>query len=141
MILLDANALIALFADEPAAAEVEQLLVGPAAMTATNAAEAIDFLLRNRLEASAVRARWTSLLRAGLRVVAVDERLAWAAATLRARRYHRRSCPLALADCVLLAAAGPDDAVASSDRPVVATARAEGIAVRALLDSRGVRPE
>lgn len=139
MIVLDAGGLIAFFTEEPGAGEVEALL-HDAVMTATNAAGALDTILRRGADPSALEERWAALIRSGLRVRAVDERLAWAAASLRARRYHRRTNALSLADCILIAAARPGDEVASSDGPVIATARAEGVAVRPLLDSRGVRP-
>ena len=129
--LLDAFALIALAADEPAAADVELLLHrGQAATTAIGLAEAIDVLERRHAQsADILRAGLGPLLDAFVRVVSVDEALAWRAAALRARHYDRRTRPLSLADCVLLAAAGPDDAVATGDRPLMDAAQAEGIAV------------
>jgi rRNA-processing protein FCF1 len=57
------------------------------------------------------------------------------------RRYHRTRAPLSLADCLLLAAArGAQAIVATADRPLAGAARAEGIEVAALPDSRGRRP-
>ena len=75
-----------------------------------------------------------------IRVVALDEGIAWRGAVIRARHYRRRTCELSLADCVLLASAEPDDSVATSDPAVAAVARAEEIGLIALPDSSGRRP-
>ena len=102
-------------------------------MTAINLAEALDVLERvggfapERID----EAVWP-LVEKAVEVVAVDAGLARAAARTRARRYHRTRSPLSLADCVLLAAAGPEDTVHTADRPLERAARAEGIAVTRL---------
>lgn len=142
MILCDASALVAIFGDEPGRGEVETLLrSGAGAVTSVDAAEAIQRLLRWGADEGLLEDRWNGLVRAGLSVLPIDGGHAWRAGRLRARHYNRSNRALSLADCILLAAAGPDDAIATSDRAVVATARDEGIAVRPLLDSSGVRPE
>jgi predicted nucleic acid-binding protein len=75
-----------------------------------------------------------------LSVLALDSAIALRAGEIRAVRYHRRTAPLSLADCVLLATAGPDDEIATSDGAVAAVARRLGIAVIPLPDSSGRRP-
>jgi rRNA-processing protein FCF1 len=70
----------------------------------------------------------------------VDESVAWRGALLRARHYHRSTSALSLADCVLVASAGPDDSIATADPAVATAARAEGIDVIALPSSSGQRP-
>jgi len=142
VILLDAYGLVALLAGEPSADEVELVLRrGDSAVTAVNLAEALDVLQRvHRLSEREIRGPVEPLLAGPLRVIPMGAELSWRSAALRARHYHRRSAALSLADCVLLAAAGPADAVATSDPPLAAAARAEGIDVRPLPDSRGRQP-
>lgn len=133
-VLLDAFALIALLAEEPAADEVEAILRrGQAAIPAINLAEALDVLQRvqgvpsDRLDALIV-----PLLQTSLALLPVDERMARKAADVRARRYHRTRVPVSLADCVLLAAADTMDALATADAPLIAAARAEGVQITEL---------
>jgi len=64
---------------------------------------------------------------------------AFKAARLRIEHYRRRERPLSLADCFLLAAASPEDRVATADPSVSEVARAEGIELLALPDSSGRR--
>lgn len=71
----------------------------------------------------------------------LDFGVAWRAGEIRAAHYRRKSTALSLADCVLLASAGPENEIATSDRAVAATARKLDIAVIPLLDSQGGRPE
>jgi len=130
-VLLDAYALIALLADEPAADDVETLVRrGDAAITAVNLAEALDVL--QRVEGIA-RERLDELtgplLAERIKLVEVDERIARAAADIRARRFHRTRAPISLADCLLLAATGASDALATADQPLIRTARAEHVRV------------
>jgi hypothetical protein len=103
-------------------------------------AEAVDGLQRlHRLSPPEV-ASALDLLFTQVEVRAVSEAEAWRAGSLRARHYHRRSTPLSLADCFLLAAAGPEEAVATSDPGVAEVARLEDIGVIALPDSAGRLP-
>jgi ribonuclease VapC len=126
--ILDAYALIAFLVDEPAAPEVERLLRSRAAITSVNFAEVLDRLVRGRgLPGDAVQATLTPLLDERLERIEVDFPLAVTAARLRADHYHRTQRPLSLADCICLAAAGPGDAVATADRPMLDTATAAGI--------------
>jgi PIN domain nuclease of toxin-antitoxin system len=133
-VLLDAFALIALLAEEPAADEVETLLRrGEAAITAINLAEALDVLQRvqgiprERLEALTM-----PLVGEQMTLVTIDERIARDAADIRARRYHRARAPISLADCILLAATGESDALATADGPLIRAAEAEKLRVRVL---------
>jgi PIN domain nuclease of toxin-antitoxin system len=126
--VLDAYALIAFVLDEPAAARVERLLRdGRTAITSVNYAEVLDRLIRGwAMAADDVNDVLTPLLDDALIRIDVDFRLANAAALLRAKHYHRTRCPLSLADCVCIAAAG-DGELATGDEPMLRTAEIEGI--------------
>lgn len=142
MTLLDAYALVALLADEPAAGEVEAILrAGEAGVTVVNLAEAIDVTSRvHRVAEGDVRAALVPLLGAAITVVAQDEPAAWRAARLRRLYYDRRSSALSIADCFLVAAVGEEDELATADPAVSRVARGEGRRVVALPDSSGTRP-
>ncbi len=133
-VLLDAFALIALLADEPAADEVEALIRrGTAAMTTVNLAEALDVLQRvGGISAERLDELTTPLVGERIKLLAVGERIAREAAGIRARRYHRTRAPLSLADCILLAAPGESDELATADGPLIAVAEAENVQVRVL---------
>ena len=120
MIALDAYALVALLADEPAAAEVEELLRrGGIGVSAVNLAEAIDVLVRvHSIPGDDALAAVEPLLDGAIDVLPATREQAVRAAELRSHHYERNERPLSLADCFLLAAAG--EAVATAD-PVVAT--------------------
>ena len=142
---LDAYALVALLVDEPAAAEVEQILREEAEcrVIVINLAEAIDVACRvHELEADDVRDVIEPLSLAGaISTVASDTRAAWAAAELRAKHYEKKSMALSLADCFLLAhALSSGGSIATSDPPLARAARAEGVSVVALPDTAGRRP-
>jgi predicted nucleic acid-binding protein len=126
-ILLDAFALIALLANEPAASEVETLLRrGEVAITAVNLAEALDVLQRVQgIPRERLDELITPLIRERMALVPVDQRIASDAADIRARRYHRTRAPLSLADCILLAATGEGDTLATADGPLLRVAAAE----------------
>ena len=133
-VLLDAYALIAFLADQPAAGEVEALIRRDGtAMTTVNLAEALDVLQRVQgITRERLDALTAPLFPEAVALLSVDETIARTAADLRARHYHRASAPLSLADCILLAAAGQARAVATADGPLIAAARAEQIDVIAL---------
>jgi PIN domain nuclease of toxin-antitoxin system len=141
-LVLDAFALVALVADEPAASEVDGLLRrGDAAVTAVNLAEAVDVLGRTRgHEPETVRDVLAPLVAETLTLAELDEDMAYAAGALRKRHYDRKTSPLSLADCFALAAAVRDGALATADPPLAAAAREEAVDVMALPDSRGRRP-
>lgn len=142
MTLLDAYAVIALARSEGAADEVEALVRdGDAVVCATNYLETADQLIRvSGWSADETSERFALLFGGPLKIRAVDEDIGWRSAVLRSRYYHRDTCDLSLADCVLLASAGPTEAIATADPAVAAVARAEGIGLIALPDSSGKRP-
>jgi uncharacterized protein with PIN domain len=134
--LIDAYGLVALIAEEPAAAEVEELLRdGGCRVVVMNLAEAVDVAHRMRdLPTDAVRAVLEPLTLSNvLGVTTSEERDAWLAAELRARHDRRKRSPLSMADCFLLAhAVADDEAVATADPDLVAAAREEGVTVLSL---------
>lgn len=145
MTVLDAFALIAFFAGEPAASDVETLLRSAedrSRLSAVNMIETIDVLVRMRkhsLEDVHQRLDW---LRAeGLSLELLDPEAAAVAGTLRAAHYGRRACEVSLADCAALATAlAFGEALATADPALAAVARTEGVEVVALPDSQGRRP-
>jgi PIN domain nuclease of toxin-antitoxin system len=142
VILLDTYALHAFVAGEEAAAEVEDAIRGGLTeVLSTNLAEVVDGLVRKEgWRGDDVAARLGTVVGSSVKVAPVDETTGWRAGLLRARYYHREECDLSLADCVLLASAGPDDGIATADPAVASVARAEGIELVALPDSSGQRP-
>ncbi len=142
MTVLDAYAVLAYLRDEPAAAEVAGLLSAPSRLTAVNAAEVLDRLVRvfDR-DPDDVHAHLAMLERQGMRIETVSATLGLRAGDLRAKHYHRERAALSLADCVAaaaaLAAAVP---LATSDPPLAALVKAEGGQVHGLPDSTGRRP-
>jgi PIN domain nuclease of toxin-antitoxin system len=94
-VLLDAFALIALLAEEPAADEVEALLRGgEAAITAVNLAEALDVLQRIQgISRERLQELTMPLVGERMRLLPIDERIVGDAADIRARRYHRTRAP------------------------------------------------
>jgi PIN domain nuclease of toxin-antitoxin system len=139
--LIDASALIALLGNEPAAGEVRDLLHAGAAITALNLTEAVDRLGRRYgLEMERVRPVIEDLLEESLEVMPVTSAQAWRAAAIRTAHYHRASCPVSLADVVLIACSEPGLRIATSDSHVLRVARREGIDVLSLPDSQGRRP-
>lgn len=144
-VVLDAYAVIAAVAGEPAAEAVDRLLRRTDAdvhISAVNLAEVLDQLLRvARLAAPDVERSLQLLSAAGLSVVPADEQLGHEAGSLRARHYRRGSVDVSLSDCFALAtAASLDAAVATADPALAAVARAEVVRVVALPDSKGRFP-
>lgn len=142
MTFLDAYALVALLTDEPAAEEVQQLLRdGSTAITVINLAETVDVCQRvYQLPPATVRSGLALVVGTVACIDVPSETDAWQAAELRLRYYARRGRELSIADCFLLAAAGPGDAVATSDPAVAKVARSEDIRLIALPDRAGKRP-
>jgi PIN domain nuclease of toxin-antitoxin system len=134
--VLDAFALVGLALEEPAADEVETLIRrGDSAVTAINLAEALDQLARvHRRDLEELRWRFGPVIGELVALIAVDESLSWRAVGLRGRHYHRRQSPVSLADCVALAAVGPDDSIATADQPLARAARSEGLDVITLAE-------
>jgi len=142
MTVVDTQGIVALFAGEAAAAEVEAILRGRdgiATVSAITIAEVIDVSVRVGGErVDAMGDRISALIAGGLEVVPVDEDISRLAGALRARHWDSKRRPVSMADCIVLATAMTvGEAVATSDRPLIAAARAEGHPVVALLDSRG----
>jgi len=134
LILLDASALIALLAREPAEPAVRAILRGgEATMTSVNLAEVVDVMAR-RYGISPERTRpvLDPLIDEALPIVELAAAEAWRAGELRAAHYDRASRPLSLADCYLIACAGEGDAVASLDADVEELARAVAVETVAL---------
>ncbi len=132
MIFIDASALIALLGDEPAAPGVEKLLRSKeqAAISSVNLAESIDVLQRRKsVHVDHLRIHLSPMLSKNLTVIDVNADHGWKAATVRAAHYHRKTCPLSLEDCFLLASATEGDSIATTDKHVAAVAKAEGIEV------------
>ena len=143
MTLLDAYALVALVAEEPAADEVEAVLrAGDCGVVVANLAEAIDICSRvHGLDQRAVRNAIDPILGDTLAIIVSSDAEAWAAAALRSTHYNRQSSALSMADCLLLAHATlTGHAIATSDPPLAEAARAEGVDVEPLPDSSGIRP-
>lgn len=140
--MLDAYALIALLADEPAAMEVSELIAAEeTGITVPNLAEAADQLGRTYgITVQRTRRAVESLQQAvSLRVLAVGPTHTWRAAELRTKHYHRTNRPLSLGDCMLLAMTDTEDQLATSDPHVLRTAAEEEIGWIALADSSGSR--
>jgi PIN domain nuclease of toxin-antitoxin system len=140
--ILDAYALVAFLAGEPAADEVAELMQsGPTWIPAANLAEAADRLGRvYGIGVEHTRAVVEELEQStALRVRAIEPAVAWRAAGLRVRHYHRSRRPLSLADCLLLAAVAAEERLATADPDLLAVAEAEGTGWIALRGSDGRR--
>ena len=142
MILLDANALIALLTDEPAAGEVAELLRdNECATPASCLSEVVDRLIRRiSVRPEDVVDRLEPLIDASLGILPIENRVGWLAGELRGVHYARGSEDLSLADCILLAVAEPDDRLATADRALATVARKLEVEVIPLPDSKGNRP-
>lgn len=143
MTLLDAYALIAFLAGERAAEQVSELIrAGDCALTTVQLAETEDVLVRVLgQDRAAVTDALDPLLATEIELVEIGRTEARLGAELRCRHYQKRTSELSLADCLLLGAALPRAAgVATSDPPLAAAARHEGVTVLALPDTRGRLP-
>jgi PIN domain nuclease of toxin-antitoxin system len=138
MILLDACALIAVLRGEPAMERVLAILrSGSAAMTTINIAEVYDKSSRGAgLAHARVAAVVEPLFEGAIIPIPGDVDLARRAGEIRSLHYHRKRCPISLADSVLLAAPGPGDEIATSDSGVLAVAAQLGIETIELPPSR-----
>jgi PIN domain nuclease of toxin-antitoxin system len=142
MIVLDAYAVLAYLRDEHAAGEVGELLAEPTVLTAVNAAEVLDQLVRvYGCDADDVHADLAMLAHAGMRLGDISAEVGMLAGRLRARHYHREHMAVSLADCVAAAAAlSAGRPLATADPPLARLIRAEGGEIHALPDSKGQRP-
>jgi uncharacterized protein with PIN domain len=131
--------------DEAAAGAVEGDLRDPTRrswISAINLAEIVDVMTRVFEQTPGdVRAALELLEAGGLEVVPVDGDLGMEAGRLHARFYDRRTSPLSMADCVALASAmSLNEPLATSDPPLAAAARAVGVVVLPLPETRGRSP-
>lgn len=129
MILLDAYALVAFLAGSAAAPHVRALLRdGAVAVATANVAEALDVV--QRIHGVSTARSWEvldPLFGSALTARGLDLPIAYRAAEIRAAHYHRKTCPISLADAVLLASTTAADRIATADPDVLAVARSEGL--------------
>jgi predicted nucleic acid-binding protein len=128
---LDAYALIAFLIGGPASAQVRAILrEGNAAIATANLAETLDVSARlYGMPIARAMELLDPLLEGPLRPVPLDAAIARRAAAVRAEHYHRSTCPISLADCVLIAAAGQDSAIATADPDVLEVSRRQAVEV------------
>jgi PIN domain nuclease of toxin-antitoxin system len=141
-LVVDAGPVVSLLLGDAAAPEVAATLTGrDARISAVNVGEVMDVLMRvHRIPADdAVETIWRFLDDVAAAVPASAEH-AERAGQLRARHYHRRHRDVSLADCFVVAVAGEDDEIATSDSAVAHMASVEGREVLALPNARGRRP-
>ena len=140
MTVLDASSLISLLARQPAAEHVAELLREPdAGITSAQLAETIDRMERvEGYPSDELLAALDTLIDAGLSVLPIEHQDGRRAGELRAHYDNRRTRPISLADCLLLACALRHDArIATSDRALAGLARELSVEVLALPDSAG----
>lgn len=140
-LVLDAQPVVTFLAGEPAADEIAELLRREPVMSVANAAEVVDVLVRLRgFAADEAQAVVLSFLDELAAPVPVSLEIALDAGAIRAAAYRGHQVDVSLADCIAIATAGPGGSVATSDPALATVARAEGVEVIALPDSRGRRP-
>ncbi len=142
MTVLDAFAVLAFLRDEPAASAVQELLRAPTLLSAVNATEVVDQLVRvYRRDGDDVHGDLALLEHAGMTVSPVTAALGLAAGHLRARHYHRQARAVSLADCTAAATAlSLDVPLATADPALATVVRREGGVVSGLPDSQGRFP-
>jgi PIN domain nuclease of toxin-antitoxin system len=142
VIVLDAYALVAYLRGEPAADDVAEILRGTSVLSAANAAEVIDQLVRvHSRDADDVHADLAVLAHAGMRIAEVTSEIGITAGRLRAHHYHRTAMAVSLAACIAAATAlAMDQPLATADPDLAAMLRAEGGQVWGLVDSSGRLP-
>jgi PIN domain nuclease of toxin-antitoxin system len=142
--VLDASAIVAFLLDEPAGAQVGDLLRQTPApsISAINLAEVIDRLVRvGGRDAEQVNDAIDLLIVGGLEILPFWLPHARQAATIRADHYDRTKSPLSLADCACLVTALSERAALATTDPALAQAAADlGVQVIPLPDSTGQRP-
>lgn len=140
--VLDAFAVVALMRDERAAEMVAEIVRSPTTLTAVNAAEVIDRLVRRYgRDADDVEMDLRLLTVGGMEMVAVTVERGLEAGRLRTQHYDRNGSSVSLADCVAAATALRQDVpIATADRALAAMVRAEGGEVTGLPDSTGRMP-
>ncbi len=145
MTVYDAQGLLALLFDEPAAAIVEERLRREgedACVSCVNVAEIVDRLIRvfgQPQQQVTDSLDW--LTSGGMLVMTADGDMGRLAGELRARHYRRNGSDVSLGGCMALSTAiSLGDGLATSDPALAAAARQEGVEVLALPDSRGRKP-
>jgi predicted nucleic acid-binding protein len=139
MIVLDSFAVLALLKDEPAAAQVQQLVEreGESTLTALGVSEVLDHLVR--LAGADEEGAVLDLAQLDLASPPpVEIEVAVDAGLLRARHYHRSDRVVSLADCVAAETARVQSAqLSSADPHLLDMCRDERIAVLPLPDTSG----
>lgn len=99
---------------------------GDAAVATANLVEVLDVSQRvHGLPIARASEVLEPLFAGPLTALPLDPSLARRAAEIRAKHYHRSSCPISLADAVLIASGKPGDRVATADSDMLAVAKAE----------------
>jgi PIN domain nuclease of toxin-antitoxin system len=142
VVALDAYAVVAFLADEPARSEVAKILRRSCVVSTVNLAESLDVLGRiHGIGQDELRGLVDPLLAEDVRVEAPIDNDAWVVARLRTQYYDRSTRDLSLADCFLLATAERLGAsVATADQAVADAARDEALELVALPNRSGTRP-
>ena len=142
MTVLDAYAVLAYLRNETAAESITELLHSPTMLSAVDAAEVIDQLVRvYGRDPDDVHADLAVLSHAGMHLSPVSADVGILAGRLRARHYHRERMAVSLADCVAAATAlSTGRPLATADPALAAMIRAEGSSLHALPDSAGRLP-
>lgn len=142
VVALDAYAVVAFLADEPAGSEVAEILRRSCVVSTVNLAESLDVLGRiHGIGQDELRGLVDPLLAEDVRVEAPMDNDAWVVARLRTQYYDRSARDLSLADCFLLATAARLGAsVATADQAVADAARDEALELVALPNRSGTRP-
>lgn len=141
MIVLDAHAALAFLKREPAADEVEDLLIrdGGGQLTAAGLTEVVDHLVRVVGADPDDAVLDVTQLRLD-HAIPIDAELGRRAGLLRGEHYHRRTRAVSLADCLVAAAALTlDRPVATADPHLLDLCHDEGIATHPLAASDGSR--
>jgi len=141
-VVVDTGPIVSVLLGDAAGAEVSATLEGrECRVSVANVAEVLDVLTRvHRTPAEDASEALDRFLADVARPIPATRALAENAALIRARHYHRRDRDVSLADCFAIATAMPDCEVATSDAAMARVARAEGLDVIALPNSRGRRP-
>ena len=142
MTVLDAYAVLAYFRAEAAADDVAELLRQPTILSAVNAAEVMDQLVRvYGRDGDDVHADLALLTNDQLAIEPVTADVGLHAGHLRARYYHRDRMPVSMADCVAAATSlSHRRALATSDPALADLVRTEDGLVHGLPDSNGRLP-
>lgn len=127
MTLLDAYAIVAFLMGGPAAVLVRGLLrEGDAFVATANLAESLEVSQRvHGLPIERSMEVLEPLFEGPLGSIPLDLSVAQRAAEIRTRHYHRTTCPISLADAVLLASVPPGGRLATADPDVLRVASIE----------------